>query len=105
MPGIAPAAKQAGRYVAKVIGARIADARHGLSATATPATSRPSAARRRSPTSAGWPVRRAAWLLWGLAHVYFLIGFRNRLVVALDWLWAYATFDRGARLITGRSDD
>ena len=46
-----------------------------------------------------------AWLLWGLVHIYFLIGFRNRLVVALDWLWAYLTFQRGARLITGRSDD
>ncbi len=43
-----------------------------------------------------------AWLIWSLAHVWFLIGFRNRIVVALDWAWAYATFDRGARLITGR---
>jgi NADH:ubiquinone reductase (H+-translocating) len=42
-----------------------------------------------------------AWLVWSLAHVYFLIGFRNRLGVALDWAWAYFTFDRGARLITG----
>ena len=39
------------------------------------------------------------WLVWSLAHVYFLIGLRNRLVVALDWLWAYLTFERGARLI------
>jgi NADH dehydrogenase len=45
-----------------------------------------------------------AWLLWGLVHIYFLIGLRNRLVVALDWLWAYLTFQRGARLITGRTD-
>lgn len=42
-----------------------------------------------------------AWLLWGLVHVLFLIGFRNRLVVLFDWLWAYLTFKRGARLITG----
>lgn len=42
-----------------------------------------------------------AWLLWALAHVYFLIGARNRLVVATNWVWSYLTFDRGARLITG----
>jgi NADH dehydrogenase len=41
-----------------------------------------------------------AWLVWSLAHIYFLIGFRNRVAVALDWLWAYATFQSGARLIT-----
>jgi NADH dehydrogenase len=48
----------------------------------------------------GW----LAWLLWGLVHIDFLIGFRNLLVVALDWLWAYLTFERGARLITGPYD-
>jgi NADH:quinone reductase (non-electrogenic) len=36
-----------------------------------------------------------------VVHIYFLIGFRNRLVVSLNWLWAYLTFDRGCRLITG----
>jgi NADH dehydrogenase len=41
-----------------------------------------------------------AWLFWCVAHVYFLIGFRNRLQVTLDWLWAYLTFERGSRLIT-----
>ncbi|MBN8900767.1 MAG: NAD(P)/FAD-dependent oxidoreductase, partial [Rhodospirillales bacterium] len=43
---------------------------------------------------------RIAWLLWGIVHIAFLIGFRNRIVVLLDWLWAYVTFRRGARLIT-----
>ena len=42
-----------------------------------------------------------AWWLWGLAHIYFLIGFRNRLSVATSWLWSYLTFQRGTRLITG----
>ena len=40
------------------------------------------------------------WLLWSVAHVYFLIGIRNRLMVALTWLWSYFTYQRGARLIT-----
>lgn len=42
-----------------------------------------------------------AWILWGIVHVLFLIGFRNRLAVAFSWMWAYVTFQRGARLITG----
>jgi NADH dehydrogenase len=42
-----------------------------------------------------------AWLLWGIVHLYFLIGFRNRLLVLTNWLWAWLTYARGARLITG----
>ena len=42
-----------------------------------------------------------AWLAWLFVHLIFLIGFRNRIVVALDWALAYLTFRRGARLITG----
>jgi NADH dehydrogenase len=41
-----------------------------------------------------------AWILWLVVHIYYLIGFRNRLVVLLEWAWAYITFQRGARLIT-----
>ena len=41
-----------------------------------------------------------AWLLWCFAHIYFLIGFRNRLIVMLNWAWNFLTFRRGARLIT-----
>jgi len=42
-----------------------------------------------------------AWLIWSIAHIYFLIGFRNRLAVVLNWGWNYVTFQRGTRLITG----
>ena len=45
------------------------------------------------------------WLAWSLIHIYFLIGFRNRFSVALDWAWSYLTFERGARLITGPVDE
>jgi NADH dehydrogenase len=45
-----------------------------------------------------------AWLAWGLIHIYFLIGFRNRLRVMADWVWQYLTFRRGTRLITGESE-
>jgi NADH dehydrogenase len=42
-----------------------------------------------------------AWMVWSLVHVGFLIGFRNRLTVMLDWIWSYFSYGRGARLITG----
>ena len=44
-----------------------------------------------------------AWALWSITHIYFLIGFRNRLLVAMNWGWNYVTFQRGTRLITGAS--
>ena len=44
-----------------------------------------------------------AWLFWLLVHVYFLIGFRNRLMVMTDWAWAYLTFQRNARIVTGEA--
>jgi NADH:ubiquinone reductase (H+-translocating) len=43
----------------------------------------------------------AAWLLRCFAHIYFLIGFRNRLIVMLNWAWDFVSFQRGSRLITG----
>jgi len=42
-----------------------------------------------------------AWVLWGVVHIFFLIGFRNRLAVFVNWIWAWLTYGRGARLITG----
>ncbi len=45
-----------------------------------------------------------AWLAWGFIHIYFLIGFRNRIRVMADWVWQYLTFRRGTRLITGESE-
>ena len=43
----------------------------------------------------------AAWVLWLVVHIMYLVGFRNRVVVLIDWAWAYVTMSRGARLITG----
>jgi NADH dehydrogenase len=45
-----------------------------------------------------------AWLLWLFVHIFFLIGFRNRVLVMIQWAWSYFTYDRGARLITGRTE-
>jgi NADH dehydrogenase len=103
VPGIAPAAKQMGRYVAKVI-------RNRLAGRNTPAFvyrdwgNLATIGRKAAVADFGY-IRLSgllAWLAWSFAHIWFLIGFRNRLFVLVDWAWAYFTYDRGARLITGR---
>ena len=102
VPGIAPAAKQEGAYVANVIRARL------RGAPATPpfrykhAGDLATIGKRRAVIDFGWIKLKGAlaWWLWGFAHIYFLIGVRNRLSVALNWLWIYVRDQRGARLIT-----
>ncbi|MEW6254957.1 MAG: NAD(P)/FAD-dependent oxidoreductase [Pseudomonadota bacterium] len=103
VPGIAPAAKQMGAHVARVIAARAAQAapvppfryRHqGDLATI---------GRRAAIAKIGRLELRgfAGWVFWSLIHVYFLIGTRSRLAVAFSWFWSYLTYQRSARLITG----
>ena len=103
VPGIAPAAKQMGAYAAKVIRARLAD---------KPA---PAPFRYRHAGNLATIGRRAAvadfgrlrikgplaWWVWGIAHIYFLIGTRSRFAVAWSWLWSFFTGHNSARLITG----
>jgi NADH dehydrogenase len=101
VPGIAPAAKQQGRYVAALIKAR-------LSGSTLPpfrykhAGNLAQIGKRKAVIDFGWIKLRGnlAWWIWGLAHIYFLIGLRNRLSVALSWLWIHARDQRAARLIT-----
>jgi NADH:ubiquinone reductase (H+-translocating) len=102
IPGIAPAAKQMGRYVGALIAARLA----GKGA--------PKPFRYRHQGDLATIGRRAAvlklgrlelkgftaWLFWCVVHIFFLIEVRDRFVVAFNWLWDYVTFQRGARLIT-----
>ncbi|MGI9383569.1 MAG: NAD(P)/FAD-dependent oxidoreductase [Methyloligellaceae bacterium] len=103
VPGIAPAAKQGGRYVADVIRAEAAGKprpapfkyRHfGNLATIGRHAAVIDFGRLRLK---GW----LAWWIWGVAHIYFLIGVRAPIIVAAQWFWAYLTFKKGARLITG----
>ena len=58
--------------------------------------------KRKAVIDFGWIKLRGtlAWWIWGIAHIYFLIGLRHRLSVALSWLWIYARDQRAARLIT-----
>ncbi|TAM99718.1 MAG: NAD(P)/FAD-dependent oxidoreductase [Rhizobiaceae bacterium] len=108
VPGIAPAAKQQGRYVAETIKAR----RRGVAAFPPflyhHEGSLAQIGKRRAVIDFGWIKLRGtfAWWLWGIAHIYFLIGMRNRLSVALSWLWIYMRNQRSARLITqGQNDE
>ena len=101
VPGIAPAAKQQGRYAADTIKARLNGG--------TPAPFRYQHAgslaqigKRKAVIDFGRIKLRGtvAWWIWGIAHIYFLIGLRNRLSVAISWLWIHARDQRAARLIT-----
>jgi NADH:ubiquinone reductase (H+-translocating) len=107
VPGVSPGAKQMGRVAASNILARIAGKPpqafrykdYGALATI---------GRKSAVVEAEVPligkVRFSgllAWLFWLFVHVYFLIGFRNRFIVLMDWAWAYGTFNRTARVVTG----
>jgi len=103
LPGVAPVAMQAGRYVASVLADRVAGKAH------------PQAFRYRNKGDlatvgrsfgivemgslqlSGW----LGWMIWLLVHILYLIGFRNRFLVLFQWAWAYLTYQRSARLIIG----
>ncbi len=101
VPGIAPAAKQEGRYVAEVIKARL-QGRSLPPFRYSHSGSLAQIGKRLAVIDFGWIKLRGAiaWWIWGIAHIYFLIGLRNRLAVALSWLWIHARDQRAARLIT-----
>jgi NADH:ubiquinone reductase (H+-translocating) len=102
IPGIAPSAKQMGGYVGRLIAARVAGKPspppfryHHLGDLAT-------IGRHAAVVKLGRLELTGflGWLFWSLVHIYFLIGVRDRFIVAFTWFWDYLTFQRGARLIT-----
>ena len=107
VPGVAPAAKQMGRHVAQVLRAR-------LDGRASPGDFRyqdygnlATIGRMAAVVDFGRLKFSGllAWWFWLTAHVFLLIGFRNRLVVLLNWCWAYWSYQRGARIILGKDED
>lgn len=102
VPGIAPAAKQMGRYVRRLIAARAAKASSPAPFRYRPLGELATIGRRAAVVKFGNLRLKGfvGWLFWSLAHIYFLIGVKNRFIVAFTWLWDYVTFHRGARLIT-----
>jgi NADH:ubiquinone reductase (H+-translocating) len=103
LPLLAPVAKQEGAYVARLIRSQLEG------------KARPAAFCYRDPGSLAIIGRSAAavdfgfiqitglvgWLVWTFAHIFFLIGFRNKIAVFLEWSWQWVTYARGARLIIG----
>ena len=113
VPGVAPAAKQMGAHVAKVIRARLRDGARNAVAEGATSTSMPF--RYRDFGNLATIGRMAAvvhfgklklsgvlaWWFWLVIHIFFLIGFRNRLIVMINWAWAYWSYQRHARIILG----
>jgi NADH dehydrogenase len=101
-PGIAPAAKQQGVHVARTIKRRLAGDALPQAFRYRHAGDLATIGKRAAVIDFGWCKLKGwiAWWVWGLAHIYFLIGLRNRLAVALSWLWIYMTGSRSACLIT-----
>jgi NADH dehydrogenase len=101
VPGVAPAAMQQGRHAARNILAalegRPRQPFHYVDKGMLATIGRGAGIAKIGRVRASGVV---AWLLWLFVHIFFLIGFRNRLVVMIQWAWSYFTFDRGARLIT-----
>ena len=115
VPGVAPAAKQMGRYVARCIAARVAAAGDMGGDISNISAAKPFAYADYGNLATigrmaavvdlrGWKFSGLpAWLFWLAAHVFFLIGFRNRISVLLNWALAYATHQRGARIVLGEA--
>jgi NADH dehydrogenase len=102
LPGLAAVAKQEGRYLGDLLKRRLGgdrstpDFRYRDYGTMATIGRSAAVADLRGLHITG----TTAWILWGLVHLYFLIGFRNRLIVMINWLWAWLAYARGARLIT-----
>ena len=104
LPGVSPVAMQQARYVAKHLPDRIAGRQRapfkyfdkGMMATI---------GRSRAVAQTGRLKLKGltAWLAWLFVHLFYLVGFKNRVFVLLQWIWSYVVFRRGARLITGQS--
>jgi NADH:ubiquinone reductase (H+-translocating) len=102
VPGVAPAAKQMGRYVGRVIGRRVAGQRVSREFHYRDYGDLATIGRKSAVVKLGSIQLTGfiGWIFWSVAHIYFLIGVRNRFIVAFSWLWSYLTYQRGARLIT-----
>lgn len=103
LPGVAPVAKQQGQYLARVLNARARGEAPVPAFRYRDYGSLATIGRKHAVADFGWIHLSGfiAWALWSVAHIYFLIGFRRRTLVAVQWAWSYLTFQRGTRLITG----
>jgi NADH dehydrogenase len=106
VPGVAPAALQGGRFVARQIAHQIHGGRGHLVFRYLSKGNLATIGRRRAVAEFGRLALSgfSAWALWLVVHLCFLVGFRNRYLVLYQWVWHYFTYQGGARLITGPRD-
>jgi NADH dehydrogenase len=106
LPGVSPVAMQQGRFVAGMI-ERSIERRERGSFVYLDKGSMATIGRRRAVAAVGKLQLSGfiAWLAWLTVHIFYLIDFRNRVVVLFDWAWSYFTYQRGSRLITGHRTD
>jgi len=107
LPGLAQVAKQEGIYLGRALAKKILS---GVSSKPFTFHNRGNTAiigRHAAVFDFGWWRLRGwfAWMFWALIHVYLLVGFQHRLMVAIQWLWRYVTYERGSRLIAEHTDD
>ena len=102
VPGVAPAAKQAGAHAAQLILARLRGDASPLPFRYAHAGDLATIGKRSAVIDFGTTKLKGwiAWWVWGIAHIYFLVDFKNRIFVAMSWLWIYLTGQRSSRLIT-----
>jgi NADH dehydrogenase len=102
LPGVAPVAIQQGKFVAHTIGREFKGTGrkrfHYFDKGSLATIGRAAAVAQFGKIHISGYL---AWLSWLFVHIFFLIGFRNRLIVLIQWAWSYFTYERGARLITG----
>ena len=106
VPGVGDAAKQGGKHVAAIIKARLAGDTTPRPFVYHHAGDLATIGKKAAVIDFGWIKLKGwiAWWAWGIAHIYFLIGIKNRLFVALSWLWIALSGQRAARLITQGND-
>ena len=102
LPGLGPVAKQERNFVAEVIKQYIYNGKPSKKFSYKNRGYLATIGRSDAIVDFGWFTLkgRIGWIFWSIIHIYFLIGFRNRLMVFINWLWSYITFGKGARLIT-----
>jgi NADH dehydrogenase FAD-containing subunit len=105
VPGLAPAAKQGGAFVAKIIRAKLRGETVSQPFSYRHMGSLATIGRKSAVADFGFVRLRGAmaWWFWGIVHVLFLLGSRNRAAVVLNWIWSYITYRASTRLITGSS--
>ena len=101
LPGLAPVAKQEGNFVAEVIKKNIINDKNKKKFYYKNRGYLATIGRSEAIVDFGWFTLKGkiGWIFWSFIHIYFLIGFRNRLIVFTNWVWSYLTFGKGSRLI------